>query len=105
MYIMSKIVVGKKADIPSGKMVHIEAGGKDVLVTNIDDNFYAMSDICTHAGANLHEGELNGKEVTCPWHGSKWDVTTGKLIWFPSKIKDEETYKVTVEGDTVYLEV
>ncbi len=101
---MGKIVVGKKADIPAGKMMHVEAGGKAIVVANVEGNFYAMSDICTHAGANLHEGELKDKELTCPWHGSKWDITTGKLIWFPAKIKDEEAYKVTVEGDTVYVE-
>ena len=102
---MAKVVVGKKADIQNGKMVHVEVGGKDILVANIEGNFYAMGDICTHAGANLHEGELEGKVVTCPWHGSKWDVTTGKLIAFPAKIRDEEAYKVIVEGDTVYVDV
>ena len=102
---MSKVVVGKKADIPNGKMVHVEAAGKDVLVTNIDGNFYAMDDICKHAGANLHEGELDGKVLTCPWHGAKWDVTTGKLVACLAKLQDEPTYKVTVEGDTVYVEV
>ena len=102
---MAKVVVGKKTDIPTGKMVHVEAGGIDILVANVEGSFYAMGDICTHAGANLHEGELGGKEVTCPWHGSKWDVTTGKLIAFPAKIKDSESYKISVEGDTVYVEV
>lgn len=102
---MAKIAVGKAAEIPSGKMVSVQASGKEVLVANVDGKFYAMGDICTHAGANLHEGELNGKELTCPWHGSKWDVTTGKMTWFPTQLKPEDTYKVMVEGDTVFVEV
>jgi nitrite reductase/ring-hydroxylating ferredoxin subunit len=102
---MARVVIGKKADIPNGKMVHVEAGGKDILVANYDGNFYAMTDICTHAGANLHEGELDGNVLTCPWHGAKWDVTSGKCVAFPAKLRDEETFKVTVDGDTVYLEV
>lgn len=102
---MAKVTVGKKDDIPNGKMVHVEAGGKDVLVANVGGNFYAMDDICKHAGANLHEGTLDGKVVTCPWHGAKWDVTTGKCVAFPAKLQDEPTYKVSVEGDTVYIEV
>ncbi|MGI0035076.1 MAG: Rieske (2Fe-2S) protein, partial [Nitrososphaera sp.] len=57
------------------------------------------------AGAELHEGELNGKELTCPWHGSKWDVTTGTMLWFPQKLRDLGNYKVTVENGTVYVEV
>ncbi len=102
---MAKVVVGKANDIPKGNMVPVKAGGKEILVANVDGEYYAMGDICNHAGANLHEGELNGKEVTCPWHGSKWDVTAGKLIWFPAQLKPAETFKVSVEGDTVYIEV
>lgn len=102
---MAKVVVGKKSEIPEGKMVHVEAGGKDVLVANVNGNFYAMNDICNHSGAPLHEGELDEKVLICPWHGAKWDVTSGDLVEFATKLEDEPTYKVTVEGDTVYVEV
>ena len=103
--LMAKIVVGKTDDIGEGKLIHIEAGGKEILVTNVNGNYYAMGNICTHAGAQLHEGELVGKELTCPWHGAKWDVTTGNLIWFPQKLKPEESFKVSVENNIVYVEV
>ncbi|MFL6394868.1 MAG: Rieske (2Fe-2S) protein [Nitrososphaeraceae archaeon] len=43
--------------------------------------------------------------MTCPWHGAKWDVTTGNLIWFPQKLKSEESFKVRIEDGTVYVEV
>jgi nitrite reductase/ring-hydroxylating ferredoxin subunit len=102
---MAKIMIGKTSDITEGKLTHVTASGKEILVTNIGGNYYAMSDICNHAGAELHEGELNGKELTCPWHGAKWDVTTGNLVWFPQKLKPEESFKVSVENDTVYVEV
>ncbi len=102
---MAKIVVGKTDDIGEGKLIHIEAGGKEILVTNVNGNYYAMGNICTHAGAQLHEGELVGKELTCPWHGAKWDVTSGSLLWFPQKLREIGHYKVTVENDTVYVEV
>ncbi len=102
---MAKVAVGKTGDIPAGKMVGAQAGGKEILVVNVDGKYYAMGDICNHAGANLHEGELSGKELTCPWHGAKWDVTTGKLVKFPVPLKEEEAFRVTVEGDTVYVEV
>ena len=102
---MAKIVVGKTDDIGEGKLTHVQAGGKEVLVANVKGNYYAMGNICTHAGAELHEGELEGKELTCPWHGAKWDVTTGSLVWFPQKLKPEESFKVSVENDTVYVQV
>jgi nitrite reductase/ring-hydroxylating ferredoxin subunit len=102
---MAKVVVGKASDIPEGKLMHIPAAGKEILVANVEGKYYAMNNICNHAGAELHEGELTGKELTCPWHGAKWDVTTGNLIWFPQKLNPEESFKVNLENGTVYVEV
>ena len=102
---MAKTIVGKTTDISQGKMSHVTAGGKEILVANVDGSYYAINNICNHAGAELHEGDLAGKELTCPWHGAKWDVTTGNLVWFPQNLKNLESYKVTVENDTVYVEV
>jgi len=102
---MAKVIVGRTSDIPRGKMVHATAGGKEILIANIEGNYYAMSNICNHSGAELHEGELSGKELTCPWHGAKWDATTGSLLWFPQKLKPLESYKVNVQNDTIYVEL
>jgi nitrite reductase/ring-hydroxylating ferredoxin subunit len=102
---MARVVVGKTSDIIEGKLTHVTAGGKEILVTNLNGNYYAINDICNHAGAELHEGELKGNELTCPWHGAKWDITTGNLIWFPQKLKSEQSFKVSVEKDTLYVEV
>ena len=101
---MSKILAGKASDIPSGKMIMVTTDGKDILVTNVDGNYYAMDDTCTHAGASLSEGSLDGSTLTCPWHGSTWDCKTGKLIAFGTQLKDLSSYKVTVESDNVFVE-
>jgi nitrite reductase/ring-hydroxylating ferredoxin subunit len=103
--IMTKVVVGKTSDVQEGKMVHITAGGKEIVVIKLDGNYYAMDDVCTHAGAELHEGELNSSELTCPWHGAKWDIKTGSLISFPQKLKPLQSHKVLIENDTLYLEM
>ena len=102
---MNKILVGTASDIPSGKMVMVSADGKDILVTNVDGNYYAMDDTCTHAGASLSEGSLDGSTVTCSWHGSTWDCKTGKMITFGVQLKDLSSYKVTVESDEIFVEV
>jgi nitrite reductase/ring-hydroxylating ferredoxin subunit len=102
---MAKVMVGKATDIEEGKMVHFTAGGKDVLIANVGGQFYATGNTCTHAGAELHEGDLNGKELVCPWHRAKWDVTTGNLLWFPQKLRELGQYKVTIENGTMYVEV
>lgn len=102
---MGKIIVGKTADIPVGKMQKVTADGKEILVVNIDGNFYAMDDTCTHAGASLSEGTLEGSIITCGWHGAKFDCKAGKLHTFPAKIKDLNSYKVVVESENVFLDL
>src|SRR5918994_8020412 len=102
---MTKFLVDKAANIPEGKLKNITAAGKEIVIANVNGEYYAINNICTHAGAELHEGVLEGNELVCPWHGAKWNVTTGSLIWFPQKLKPEESFKVSVENDTVYVEV
>jgi len=101
---MGKILAGKTSDIPPGKMLLVESEGKTILVANENGNYFAMEDTCTHQGASLSEGTLDGSTVTCPWHGSTWDCKTGKLIAFASQLKDLASYKVTVESDSVFVE-
>lgn len=102
---MGKIIIGKTSDIPVCKMQKVTADGKEILVINMDGNYYAIDDTCSHAGASLAEGKLEGAVVTCDWHGAKWDCKTGKLVAFPAKIKDLNSYKVIVESDNIFLEL
>ncbi len=101
---MGKILAGKTSEISPGKMVKVEAEGKTILVANVDGNYYAMDDVCTHQGASLSEGTIGGSTVTCPWHGSTWDCKTGKLVAFASQLNDLSSYKVVVESDNVFVE-
>ena len=102
---MGKIIVGKISDFTLGKIQKVTVDGKDILVVNIDGNYYAVNDTCTHAGASLSEGSLDGTIVTCGWHGAKFDCKTGKLSAFPAKIKDLDLYKVVIESENIFVEV
>jgi len=101
---MGKILAGKTLDIPQGKMLKVSSNGKEILVANVDGKYFAMDDTCTHSGASLSEGTLEGATVTCPLHGSTWDCKTGKLMDFATKLKDLASYKVAVESDSVFIE-
>ncbi len=101
---MGKILAGKTSEIPPGKIVKVEAEGKVILVANVDGNYFAMDDVCTHQGASLSEGTIEGSTLTCPWHGSTWDCKTGKLFAFASQLNDLASYKVVVESDSVFVE-
>lgn len=101
---MGKIIVGKTSEIPTGKMQKVSVDGREILVANIDGNYYACDDTCTHAGASLSEGALEGSTVTCGWHGAKFNCMSGKLEKFPAKIKDLKSYKTVIESDNVFVE-
>jgi nitrite reductase/ring-hydroxylating ferredoxin subunit len=108
---MSFIEVAQVNEVPTGTMKSYSAGGKQILIANIDGKLYAIDDVCTHAGGDLSKGKLEGKIVTCPRHGSKFDVTTGKCISGPKiaflrlKTKDETAYEVKVEENKIKINV
>ena len=102
---MGKIVAGKASDIPLGKMVKISIDGRDILVANINGEYFATDDSCTHSGSSLSEGKLEGCIITCGWHAAQFDCKTGKLVKFPAKIRDLTSYKVVVESDSVFVEM
>lgn len=97
------VKVCKTADIEPESGRTVELNGKPIAVFNIDGAFYAISNICGHRGGPLAEGEVYGKTVICPWHGWRYDVTTGINQINPSVTL--ETYQVKVEGEDLCVAV
>ncbi|MBI3061341.1 MAG: Rieske 2Fe-2S domain-containing protein [Deltaproteobacteria bacterium] len=73
------VKVAKTDEIVPGQGKMIEVGGKKIALFNVEGSFHAIDDTCTHRGGPLSEGSLDGKEVTCPFHGARFDVTTGEV--------------------------
>ncbi|MBO6556117.1 MAG: non-heme iron oxygenase ferredoxin subunit [Pseudomonadales bacterium] len=99
---MPEIVVN--ADLGDGEMIGIEEEGKHVLLTRIAGEYFAMSDICSHARVLLSKGKLKGVSVTCPLHGARFDVRSGRCLSGPPKM-DIETYRVSREDDRIIISV
>lgn len=70
--------IAAAADIPPGSAKPYDADGIEVLICNVGGSFYAIEDVCTHDGAPLDQGHLDGACVTCPRHGATFDVRTGE---------------------------
>lgn len=102
---MGKIIAGRTSDIAPGKMIKISIDGKEVMIANVGGSYCAMDDSCTHSGASLSEGILDGCKVICGWHAAEFDCKTGKLIKFPAKIRDIRSYNVIVESDNIFVEM
>ena len=98
---MGKLIeVAKTDEIPAGTMKGFKIEGKEILVVNYEGKYYAIGKKCTHMGGDLSKGKLEGKIVTCPRHGSQFDVTTGKFVRGPTK-SNEPSYEVQVEGQSI----
>jgi len=76
--------VGKVDEVPVGKMKYVEVQGKEIIISNIGSKFYAMDDRCGHMNARLSMGNIsNDGIVVCPFHGARFDATTGKKVKEP----------------------
>jgi 3-phenylpropionate/trans-cinnamate dioxygenase ferredoxin subunit len=82
----------------------IEVEGEKVALFKGDDAFCALSDTCTHRGGPLSEGEVEGTEVTCPWHGAKFDLRTGAVLGPPART-GVRSYPVRVTGRDIEVEI
>ena len=96
--------VASTDDIPAGQARMVEVGGKEVAIFNLGGSFHAIDNTCTHVGGPLCEGEIEGSEVTCPWHGAVFDVTSGEVLG-PPAIESVSRYNVRVEGSDLEIEV
>jgi 3-phenylpropionate/trans-cinnamate dioxygenase ferredoxin component len=96
--------VARVADIPPDRVAVFRIGDHEVAVCNVDGEFYAIDDLCTHDGGSLDQGELEGSEIECPRHGARFDVRTGAAIQLPA-FEPVETHEVRLEGDTVQVGV
>ncbi len=90
--------------MPSGTLVAVRAGDRWYGLANVDGRLYAIDNNCPHNGGPLGKGELRGREVVCPWHGWRWDVTTGRNVW-PGSDWRVPRLPVRVVGDEIQLPV
>src|SRR5277367_6077428 len=77
------VEVAKLDQLPPGGGTVVTIEGKDIALFNVDGTIYAIDDGCLHHGSSLGSGKLDGKIVTCPGHGWKYDVTTGFVTHVP----------------------
>jgi nitrite reductase/ring-hydroxylating ferredoxin subunit len=93
----------KKAEISAGTIREIQIEGRAVALANVGGTIYAINNTCLHRGGPLGQGQLDGKVVTCPWHGWQFDVTNGKAVQNPAAAVD--CYPTEVRGEDVFVDV
>jgi glycine betaine catabolism B len=96
------VKVAEGEDIQPSAMKGVEVNGEKICLANVEGKYYAIGNICTHLGGPLAQGKLEGYEVQCPWHGSRFDIRTGKVVR-PPALRSEPTYEIKVEDDNILL--
>lgn len=96
-------------ELKPGEKKKISLKGKDILLVNIDNIFYAVDNKCPHMGGSLVEGNLQGSQIICPKHGSAFDVKTGevaqsgKILFIKVNVKNLTVYPTKIENDDVLI--
>ena len=115
---MSLIEVAKVGEMPAGTMKSALVDGREILIARVDEKYYAADNRCPHMGGKLSQGKLEGTVVTCPLHGSRFDLRDGKVVrWLKGSgivsavgrafksPKRLPVYNVKVEDDRVMIEI
>lgn len=89
------------SDFPEGSGKIVTVGKRQILITNVEGEIFALDRFCAHRGAPLVKGEIVDGQLLCPWHGNTFDVATGSCRANPEeKVK---TYPVEIRGQEVWV--
>lgn len=92
------------SEVGDGQALRVEVDGLDVAIVRNGDDFYAIEDECSHAAVALSEGDVEGCEIECWMHGSRFDLRTGKPIG-PPATEPVPIFAVQVDGTDVLIDI
>jgi 3-phenylpropionate/trans-cinnamate dioxygenase ferredoxin subunit len=96
------IPVGSVEEVKQGGRLFLEIDEKPIVILNINGQFYAIADVCSHDDGPVGEGALEGFEIICPRHGARFDIRTGKVLALPAFV-DIPAYPVRLVGDQIEI--
>ncbi len=91
-----------ESDLDEGTPVAVSAGDAEVLLVRRGATIHAIGDVCSHAGGPLHEGDVDGDCVTCPWHASTFRLTDGSAVHGPATAP-QPVFETQVAGGRVQV--
>ena len=95
--------IGRVDEIPAGTYKVNDDDDVAIAVFNVGGEFYAIEDVCTHDGAELTGGSLDGDEITCPRHGARFSVRSGEALT-PPAYEPTRVFPVRVDDGLVQVE-
>lgn len=85
-----------------GEHLVVDVDGVDVVIFKLEDGFYALEDVCTHDGAEIGSGVIEGGEIVCPRHGARFCIKTGEVKCAPA-YEDIEKFDIKLEAGRLKL--
>ncbi len=92
------------SEVSVGDLKQFNLEKNEILVVNLNGQFFCLDARCTHAGAPLGEGDLSGDVLTCPWHGSRFNIRDGSVIKGPAK-QPLRVYRSIIRENAVFVEL
>lgn len=97
--------VATLGELAPGELLRVEAAGVGICLGRLSDGaVFALNDTCTHEEAELSDGCLDGNDVECPAHGSRFDLRTGAVRGGPARLP-VASYPVRIESDSIVVEL
>ncbi len=98
------VKVATVTELPPGERKLVEIEGVRIAIFNLDGDYYAIEDVCTHDGGPLVEGDIvNGCQIRCPRHGARFDIRTGQALSMPA-FSPTNTYEIQIDNDDIWVE-
>lgn len=94
--------VASVTDVKPGSVIQVKFGDELVALANVEGEFFAVSDVCSHEYVLLHDGYVDGDEIECPEHGSVFSLRTGEVHNLPAT-QPIPVFAVKVEDDEIFL--
>lgn len=98
------IKVAQTTQLAPGQRKLVRAKGHNVALFNLNGTIYAINNVCPHSTGPLVEGHLFGTQITCPWHGARFDITNGQCLNGPATT-DVTAYSVQIEGTDIFIKI
>ena len=96
------VTVAREGELRPGKWRVADVDGTQIVVFNLDGEYFAIEDVCTHDGGQLTGGHVEGDQIVCPRHGARFCIRTGEALSAPA-YEPTATFPVRVEDGEVQV--
>lgn len=99
-----RVAIEVEEEVPEGGTKCVTANQRPLALFKVGGRVYCLDNTCTHLGGPLCQGTLHGSIIQCPWHGSRFDVTSGNVVGPPAR-KSVRSYPVSIEDGKIVVEL